>query len=110
MERLRRRAEFQRTYAHGVKVGGRYLVLFFLGREENALRVGLTATRRLGGAVVRNRCRRRVREVVRRHAEAWDALSGDLVINIRKGCAEAAWRVLQDDYLRCVGKVRRRLA
>jgi ribonuclease P protein component len=110
VERLRQRAEFQRVYAHGVKVSGRFLVLFFLQGENGGVRVGLTATRRLGSAVVRNRCRRRLRELVRRHAGVWSGVTGDIVLNIRKGSAEAAWADLEDDYVRCVGKVLRRRA
>lgn len=108
-QRLRRRAEFQRVYAHGIKVAGRFLVLFFLRGEESVCRLGITATRRVGKAVVRNRARRRIRELVRRDSGAVASLGGDLVVNVRRGVAGAAWRDLEEDFARCVGRVQRRL-
>ena len=42
---------------------GRYLVVFALPGEGEVCRLGITATRKIGGAVVRNRARRRVREL-----------------------------------------------
>lgn len=107
--RLRRRAEFQRVYAHGIKVAGRFLVLFFMRGEESVCRLGITATRRIGNAVVRNRARRRIRELVRRDHEAVAGLDGDLVVNVRRGVVEVAWPELEEDFARCVGRVRRRL-
>ena len=56
---------FRRLYAKGGCVAGRYLVLYCrrIGLEEN--RVGLPVSKKLGGAVVRNRARRRLRECYR---------------------------------------------
>jgi ribonuclease P protein component len=66
--RLTRRAEFLRAAAKGRKAG-RPGVLVQALRDQAAgdapLRVGFTATKKLGGAVVRNRAKRRLREAVR---------------------------------------------
>lgn len=109
-QRLRRRAEFQRVYARGIKVTGRFLVLFFAKGEGGVCRVGITVTRRIGNAVVRNRARRRIRELVRGNGSAMAALEGDLVINARREVAEAAWRELEEEFARCLGRVQRRLS
>src|SRR5215212_7638717 len=66
-ERVRRRADYQQIYDRGVKIHGRSFTLF---RFPNGLlrgRLGIAATRKLGGAVVRNRAKRLVREVFRRN-------------------------------------------
>lgn len=110
LERIRRRADFQSVYKRGVKVAGRYVVVFALARDERGCRVGITATRRTGNAVVRNRARRRVRELFRHSRETLATFDADIVVNIRIGCADAAWRELEEDYLRCVGTVKRRLS
>src|SRR6266542_3885643 len=62
-------------------------------------RVGFITTRRLGGAVVRNRVRRRLREIVRRHQhdlrqDFW------IVIIARRDAAHASYRGLEDEWLR----------
>jgi len=106
-QRLRRRAEFRLVYDGGVKVAGRYVVVFALPRGRGS-RVGLTATRRVGGAVVRNRARRRLRELARRHRGVIDGLRADLVINIRPSCVDAEWVDLESDLLECLQRAGRK--
>ena len=84
---------------------GRYLVVFALAGEGEVCRLGITATRKIGGAVVRNRARRRVRELFRAHRELLARWGGDLVINVRQGCAAAAWGELAEDFARCLSKL-----
>ena len=64
-ERVRRRAEYQKIYDQGVKVHGRCFTLFRFANGLETGRLGIAATRKLGGAVVRNRAKRLVREVFR---------------------------------------------
>lgn len=69
-ERIRRRADYQNVYEHGAKVHGRYLTLFTLCNDLRVGRLGIAATRKLGGAVDRNRAKRLIREVFRRNKPA----------------------------------------
>ena len=64
MERLRQRADFLAAAA-GVKAPASTFVLQMRRREDGPMRVGFTVSKRVGGAVERNRIRRRLREVVR---------------------------------------------
>jgi len=108
-ERLGRREDFTRTYREGVKVVGRYLVLFLRWRGgSGGARLGITATRRVGGAVVRNRCRRRVRALAR-GGGAWQEAPLDVVVNVRRELAEAPWQELLGDFSRCMERGLRRL-
>ncbi len=109
-QRLRSRLEFQRVYAEGSKGGGACVVVFARPREGTTSRLGITATRRCGGAVERNRARRRVRELFRRHPEVLAGPPVDFVVNIRPGCARAGWPELEEEYLTCVARLMRRLA
>ena len=86
---------------------GRYLVVFALPGEGEVSRLGITATRKIGGAVVRNRARRRIRELARAHRELLEGWTGDLVVNVRQGCDGAGWQELSADFTRCLIKVRR---
>lgn len=107
--RLRKRAEFQRVYAEGVKVAGRHIVVFALVHENEENRLGITATRRVGPAVVRNRARRRVRELFRHATCLPDAYRVDIVVNVRSSCAVAPWNELEGDFAECLRKISRRL-
>ena len=67
MEPLRRRADFEQVFSSGTFVGGRTVSLRILERGEGATRVGFAVGKRLDKrAVIRNRVRRRLREVLGR--------------------------------------------
>jgi ribonuclease P protein component len=64
-QRLRARAEFDRAFRRGVRLEGRLFLLIAVPNGTTEDRVGLAVNRRVGGAVVRNRVRRRLRESFR---------------------------------------------
>lgn len=66
--RLAHRSQYERVKKDGVTHRGKHLMLSVLQLENcGSWRAGFITSRRLGGAVVRNRVRRRLREIVRRH-------------------------------------------
>jgi ribonuclease P protein component len=82
--RVRKRAEFDRIQKGGVRVSTRTFVLVLMGREGGGpARLGITASRRIGGAVVRNRAKRLVREAFRACPELFPE-GIDLVVIARK--------------------------
>ena len=64
-ERIRKRVEFKQVYDRGLRVHGRYATIFLLSNGLSVGRLGIAATRKLGGAVERNRAKRLIREVFR---------------------------------------------
>jgi len=65
--RLRQSRDFERVRTEGRTLRGKLLILGVLELEgELAFKIGLVTSKRIGGAVVRNRLRRRLREIVRR--------------------------------------------
>jgi ribonuclease P protein component len=91
--RLLRHGDFQRVYQSGRRQFTGNMTVFFLRRPESSeantpsLRVGFTVGRVLGGAVERNRIKRRMREAVRR---SWPAEMApvDVIFHPRKSVAE----------------------
>ena len=64
--RLTRRSDFQRVLGPNRVFAGQALIGFAVAREGLESRIGVSASRKLSGAVERNRARRRLREVTRR--------------------------------------------
>jgi ribonuclease P protein component len=64
--RLHNRAEFTRAYDTGSKRHGRYVIVFLVANSRQTSRLGVAVTRKFGGAVERNRAKRRLREIYRR--------------------------------------------
>ena len=75
---LRRRADFEAIGRHGTARSTPLLVLRWMRTDRGETRIGLSTPRTLGGAVQRNRVRRRLRELVRTRMErigpGWDLL------------------------------------
>ena len=64
--RLLRHADFERVYKQGRRHFAAHMTVFYLRAEQGeGLRIGFTVGRALGGAVERNRMKRRLREAVR---------------------------------------------
>ena len=98
-ERVRRRADFEHIYAHGAKRHGRFMTMFVLTRDGasagETARFGVAATRKLGGAVVRNRAKRLSRELFRRHKPDTGL---DVVVVPRREFLDADFPSLERDY------------
>ena len=103
-QRVRRRTDFEDIYARGVKRHGRFMTMFVLdrsgadatARSGMTPRLGVAATRKLGGAVVRNRAKRVSRELFRRHKPE-TAL--DVVVVPRREFFAADFPSLERDYI-----------
>jgi ribonuclease P protein component len=68
-----------------------------MAREDDAagVRIGLTVPKALGGAVVRNRIKRRFRAAFRLHRVGWTSIHWDIVINPRKASILAPFADLE---------------
>jgi len=97
--RLLRHADFERVYKQGRRHFAAHLTVFYLPRQNaEGTRVGFTVSKVLGGAVVRNRMKRRLREAVRLHGTIPVAM--DVVINPKKSLLTVEFSDLQREIRR----------
>jgi ribonuclease P protein component len=90
--RLSRSAEFERVYRQGRSTANRHLVVYaFPNATSGPPRLGLSVSRKVGGAVERNRVKRVLREAFA-HAEATLRPGQDIVVVARPAAAELAER------------------
>lgn len=100
--RLTLNSEFQRVRTEGFSIRGEILTIGFLKNSEACVaRAGFITSRRVGSAVVRNRTRRRLREIFRRHQHELNA--GVWIVTIASPrAAGQTFLVLEDEWLRLV--------
>ncbi|MBP3509863.1 ribonuclease P protein component [Oscillibacter sp.] len=101
---LKQNYEFRRLYQKGASSAGSCMVLYCRKNKLDHNRLGLTASVKLGHAVVRNRARRRLREVYRlnspRLRTGWD-----IILVARGRTVTASWKELNDTFLRLCRKL-----
>lgn len=101
---LKENSVFRRLYYKGASAGNRYLVVYCRRNGMKISRLGLTVSTKLGKAVVRNRMRRRLREVYRLHEE--QLLAGfDIVVVARTAAVDADFAKLQSAFRHAAAKV-----
>ncbi len=105
--RLLRHADFERVYKQGRRHFAAHMTVFYLPRREgdSGGRVGFTVGKVLGGAVVRNRMKRRLREAVRLHGMIPAAM--DVVINPKKSLLTAAFVDVQREIRRAFDVIKK---
>lgn len=95
---------FRRLYHKGRSAANRCLVLYCRPNGSGENRVGLTVSAKLGHAVVRNRVRRRLREIYRLH-EAQFQPGWDMVVVARSRAVDASYQTLEQSYLSLADKL-----
>jgi ribonuclease P protein component len=106
--RILRSADFRTVYDNGTRVSGPLFAAFCLRRREDdgaGVRIGLTVPKALGGAVVRNRIKRRLRSAFRLHRADWN-LDWDIVLNPRKAAILAPFADLERALAEVIRKCR----
>jgi ribonuclease P protein component len=97
LQKLTKRAEFL-FVRQGVRASrGAVLIEARRRAEDGPIRVGFTASKKVGGAVQRNRARRRLREAVRQVLPELGLAGVDYVLVARQQTPEAPWAGLLDD-------------
>ena len=93
LPRLKQRREFLRVAGKGKRAARPSVLLQALPETEGPLRVGFTATKKLGNAVVRNRVKRRLSEIVREQLDAIEV--DDIVIRALPAAGKADFATLR---------------
>ncbi len=109
--RILRSAEFRIIYDHGTRLSGPLFAAFCHARPPagdvshppTGPRLGLTVPRAVGKAVIRNRIKRRLREVFRLHRHQLGA-RWDIVINPRRTAADAPFAKLEEAFRKVIEK------
>lgn len=107
--RLRNRKSFLGLYERGFRVSGPFFVLFGLPAAGSRSRLGITATKKFGHAVARNRIKRVIREIFRNNRGIEEA-PVDVVVNVKMDARAQPYRRLEADLTSRLRDLRRKLA
>lgn len=104
---LKKRVDFLKIAREGHKVVMPSLIIqaSITKRDEEEIRIGFTATRKIGSSVIRNRARRRLRAVVDLIARERPLSAGDYVLIARRTTVTAPFEVLMRDFRKALANV-----
>ena len=94
-----RRGEFDVVYRAGKRRSNAHFTVFYRANQSPTSRFGFSIKKTLCGAVLRNRLRRRVREIIRLHRQELPA-GWDIVIHPKSSVARSAFAALTSELLR----------
>lgn len=97
-ERLRKRADFLETQRRGRRRAGKHFIVYGSANQRAWSRLGITASRKVGKAHVRNWWKRRVREIFRRNKPEIPR-GVDFVVIVKATSAQAPFEVLERELL-----------
>lgn len=101
---LKENHEFRRLYQKGRSAVGGGMVIYCRKNRLDHNRMGLTASVKLGHAVIRNRARRRLREVYRLNGDKLRQ-GYDIILVARGRTVTVSWKELNDTFLRLCRKL-----
>jgi ribonuclease P protein component len=103
--RIVRSSDYRAIYKAGNKIYSRNFILFIRKNDIGRSRLGLTVSRKAGGAVTRNRIKRLFREIFRKSYENIPNQL-DMVINAKSSCFVVSYGELRDEFLDVVKRLR----
>ncbi|RED52696.1 ribonuclease P protein component [Cohnella lupini] len=101
--RLRKREDFNVVYRYGRSFANSQFVVYWRKRSKSTFRMGVSASSKLGGAVVRNRLRRMVKEIVRLNSTKLHE-DMDLILIVRKPALSLPYKQMESSILHVLRK------
>lgn len=103
--RLTDSPEFEKVYRQGKAYRGKYFAVHAFPNDVSIARLGLSVSRKVGTAVVRNAIQRRLREIF--HAELREMdVDLDLVVSARPAASQASYWELRAEFIKALEKLR----
>lgn len=107
MESLKKNKEFKKVYENGKSYATRNLVIYVLNYEKgDKNRFGLSVSKKIGNAVVRNKLKRRLREIIREFEVEKEFIGYDIIFIARKPVVRLDYFQLKNDVKRLYKKIK----
>ncbi len=100
METLKKKKDFDKVFKNGKSIASKYLVFYWNPNNKDKNRYGFSISKRIGKAVVRNKLKRRLKEIIRRDVESICNRGYDIIIIARNPVNDLDFHGIKKDLLR----------
>jgi ribonuclease P protein component len=104
-EKVRQRADYLHCYRTGRRRHGGLAILYFVPNQVGHPRLGITASRKVGKAVIRQRLKRRTKEIYRRWNDRGSLPAMDLVVHLKPEAGGADFPSFRTELLRLLSGI-----
>lgn len=102
--RLAKREDFSKVYRYGKSMANRQFVLYYMEQQKiERFRLGISVSKKVGNAVVRNRLRRMIKEIVRLNKEKIKPHT-DLILIARKPLVDMEYQEIEKSAIHVLSK------
>ncbi|MBQ7917189.1 MAG: ribonuclease P protein component [Clostridia bacterium] len=103
INRLKKRYQFNYVYKSGEHFSGEHMVLYVVSSKTKNIKVGLAVTKKVGHAVVRNKIRRRLREIIKKQVPNLKQ-NNNIIVVARDNISSASFEKLSNEFLKLIKK------
>ncbi len=97
-QRINQNREYNYIYKKGKKLQGRYIIIFVVTEHSGNNRFGIVTSKKVGGAVKRNRVKRQLRAAIQKNQDLIKTGHG-LVIVARSNIKDASYALIENDFV-----------
>ncbi|MEG2869484.1 MAG: ribonuclease P protein component [Terrisporobacter sp.] len=92
---LKKDSDFRKVYKHGKSFANKYLVMYILENRSDLSRVGISVSKKVGNAIIRNKIRRRIKECYRLNVDENVKAGYDIVFIARVSSNEVEYKDIE---------------
>jgi len=101
--RISRGKEYSYIYKNSRRISGKYIIVFVKENQLDHNRFGIVTSKKIGNAVIRNRAKRQIREVIRKNLNNLQP-GYDVVVVARYNMKDTIFELIEKDFLRLMRK------
>ena len=101
---LKKDSDFRKVYKHGKSFANRYLVMYILKNKSENSRIGISVSKKVGKAIIRNKVRRRIKESYRLNIDENVKYGYDIVFIARVAIKDAEYKDVEKSMKHLVKK------
>lgn len=101
--RICRGKEYSGIYKQGRRIAGQFMIIFLKENQLKRNRFGIVTSKKIGNAVIRNRAKRQIREVIRKNLNDLPNYY-DIVVVARFNIKATGFELIEKDFLRLIRK------